>query len=267
MLRCVRSFRHPTRLAVAALLVAALAIAGCGSDDDSGGDLLVSAATSLKTAFTSYGEQFDAADAQFSFAGSDELAAQIRSGAKPDVFASANTKLPDALFADGLVEKPQVFATNRLVLAVPAGATKVAGLDDLGKPGVTIAIGAAGVPVGAYTRKVLGRLGAAQRKAILANVRSEEPDVGGIAAKLGQGAVDAGFLYVTDVIAANDRLKAIALPDALQPQVEYGVAIVKGAPHRAAAGTFIAGLLDGAGASALKQAGFGVAGMPASGTF
>ena len=39
----------------------------------------------------------------------------------------------------------------------------------------------------------------AQSEAILANVRSEEPDVAGIIGKLTQGAVDAGFVYVTDV--------------------------------------------------------------------
>ena len=241
---------------ILAVLASVLALPGCGSSDDDRGDLLVSAATSLKSAFTSYGEQFEDAEAQFSFAGSDELAAQIRTGAKPDVFASANTKLPDQLFEQGLVERPQVFAANRLVLAVPADDAKVATLDDLRKPGVTIAIGAAGVPVGAYTRKVLDRLGAAHRKAILANVRSEEPDVGGISAKLGQGAADAGFLYVTDVAATNGRLRPIELPAALQPQVAYGVALVKGAPHRRAAEAFVAGLLDGAGAAALKAAGF-----------
>jgi molybdate transport system substrate-binding protein len=242
----------------------ALALAGCGSSHGARGELLVSAATSLKSAFTNYGEQFDDADAQFSFAGSDELAAQIRTGAKPDVFASANTKLPDELFAKGLVERPQVFAANRLVLAVPADDRKVAGLDDLTKKGVTIAIGSAGVPIGAYTRKVLGRLDAAARAGILANVRSNEPDVGGISAKLSQGAADAGFLYVTDVAATNGRLKAIELPARLQPAVAYGVAIVKGAPHRKAAQAFVAGLLDGAGQAALKAAGFAPppAGLP-----
>ena len=243
-------------LALLLTIILALGIAGCGSSDDDGDDVLVSAATSLKSAFTSYGEQFAAADAQFSFAGSDELAAQIRTGAKPDVFASANTKLPEQLFSQGLVERPQVFATNRLVLAVPASGPKVRGLDDLARKGVTIAIGSAGVPVGAYTRKVLGRLDGATRKAIHANVRSEEPDVGGISAKLGQRAADAGFLYVTDVAATNGRLKAIQLPARLQPTVAYGVAIVKGAPHRRAAQAFVAGLLDGAGAEALTTAGF-----------
>jgi molybdate transport system substrate-binding protein len=250
------------RFLLLTLLVALVALTGCGSSGDHRGELLVSAATSLKSAFTSYGQSFEDADAQFSFAGSDELAAQVRTGAKPDVFASANTKLPDELFAKGLVERPQVFASNRLVLAVPADDAKVKGIDDLTKPGVTIAIGSAGVPIGAYTRKVLARLDAKTSKAILANVRSEEPDVGGISAKLGQNAADAGFLYVTDVAATNGRLKAIELDAALQPEVSYGVAIVKGAPHRKAAEAFVAGLLKGAGADALKAAGFGVPRIP-----
>lgn len=244
------------RVAGLALLGVVFLLAGCGSSGDGRDEVLVSAATSLKSAFTSYGERFEDAEAQFSFAGSDELAAQIRTGAKPDVFASANTKLPDQLFEQGLVERPRLFAANRLVLAVPAEDAKVASLDDLRRNGVTIAIGAPGVPVGAYTRRVLDRLGAADRRAILANVRSEEPDVGGISAKLGQGAADAGFLYVTDVAATNGRLNAIELPASLQPDVGYGVAIVKGAPHRAAAEAFVAGLIDGAGAEALRAAGF-----------
>ena len=242
-------------------LVLALALAGCGSSSSSSSsddteDLLVSAATSLKAAFTTYGEDFEGARVQLSFAGSDELAAQIRSGAKPDVFAAANTKLPDELHAEGLVSKPRVFAANKLVLAVPAEDAKVGSLGDLAKPGVTIAVGSKEVPVGAYTRKVLDRLGAALRRAVLANVRSEEPDVGGITAKLTQGAVDAGFLYVTDVAATNGRLTAIELPAKLQPDVAYGVAIVQGARNGAAARDFVEGLLSGAGADALRAAGF-----------
>jgi molybdate transport system substrate-binding protein len=113
------------------------------------------------------------------------------------------------------------------------------------------------VPIGAYTRKVLGRVDAPARRDILANVRSNEPDVGGISAKLTQGAADAGFLYGTDVVATNGRLQAIELPAALQPQVAYGVAIVKGAENRRAARAFVAGLLDGRGAGTLTRAGFG----------
>jgi len=248
-----------TLLALLALVAAALG--GCASHDASGsGDtatLRISAAASLKLAFTRYGEAFTAARSRFSFAGSDELAAQIRAGGRPDVFAAANSKLPDALHADGLVEKPVAFARNRLVLAVPADHARVRRLEDLTRDGVTLAVGAPTVPVGAYTRKVLGGLPAAQGKAILGHVRSNEPDVAGVIGKVAQGAVDAGFVYITDVKAAGGRLRAIELPASLQPEVVYEIAVVKGTDHPDQARAFVRGLLAGAGRSALDGAGFG----------
>jgi molybdate transport system substrate-binding protein len=239
--------------------------AGCGSHDDSASQgsasaskpmLTVSAAASLKQAFTTYGKQFQGASARFSFAGSDVLAAQIEQGVKPDVYAAANTKLPQQLFAKGLVEKPTVFAANRLVLAVAADAAKVASLADVAKPGVTVAVGSPSVPVGAYTRAVLDELPTATSKAILGNVRSEEPDVAGIVGKLTQGAVDAGFVYISDVRVTDGKLKAIELPADLQPSVAYGIAVVKGAKHPREAKAFIDGLLSGIGQQALQSAGF-----------
>jgi molybdate transport system substrate-binding protein len=252
-----------------AVLLAAIALpaaAGCGSgeddgstsggDGDRGGDLVVSAASSLTDAFTRYGEAFDGGAVRFSFAGSDELAAQIRQGVKPDVYAAANTSLPDELHGEGLVARPVVFAGNRLVIAVPAGAATIASVADLAQPGVTLAIGSQDVPIGSYTRELLGRLGAARSNAILANVRSDEPDVKGIVGKLTQGAVDAGFVYVTDVAATGGKLSAIELPASLQPSVAYGAAVVTGAAHPQAARRFVAGLLHGRGAAELRAAGF-----------
>ncbi len=248
----------------AALLAAmtAAAMTACGSSGTAstngggGGPLVVSAASSLTDAFNAYARSFDGGAVRFSFAGSDQLAAQIRQGVKPDVFASANTRLPDALHREGLVGRPVVFAGNRLVIAVPASGAKVASLADLAKPGTTIAIGSASVPIGTYTRTVLGRLGPAQARAVLANVRSDEPDVKGIVGKLAEGAVDAGFVYVTDVTAADGKLRAIELPASLQPHVAYGAAVVTGAAHPQAARRFLAGLLSGKGAAALRAAGF-----------
>ncbi len=252
------------RAPAALLLALVAALAGCGGADEGsardGGQerprLIVSAAASLKTAFTAYGRDFPDADVRLSFAGSDELAAQIRQGVKPDVFAAANTRLPEQLFAEGLVERPTVFAGNRLVLAVPARDPKVRRLEDLERKDTALAVGAEGVPVGSYTRTVLERLPAGRRRAVLANVRTEEPDVGGIVGKLTQGAVDAGFVYISDVRGTDGALRAIELPADLQPAVAYGVAVVKGASQPAAARRFIAGLLDGRGAEALRAAGF-----------
>jgi molybdate transport system substrate-binding protein len=249
------------RRVLALVALGVIGIAGCGGNDSTAstgsgpGQLVVSAASSLEPAFTAYAEAAGI-DAKQSFAGSDDLAAQIRQGVTPDVYAAANTSLPDDLYKEGLVSKPVVFATNTLVLAVPSDST-IASIDDLTGENVKIAIGQEGVPVGDYTREVLGRLPAGQSQAILGNVGSEEPDVASIVGKLTQGAVDAGFVYITDVAATDGALKAIDLPADLQPNVAYGAAVVSGANNRDGARDFIDGLLDGDGADALKEAGFG----------
>jgi molybdate transport system substrate-binding protein len=246
-----------SRLALAALLVGGFGAvpAACGGDDGDG-ELVVSAAASLSDAFPAYAENAGFEHARFSFAGSDELAAQIRQGATPDVYAAANTSLPQDLHTEGLLGRPVSFATNRLVLAVPSGSPGVRSLDDLTEPGIRIAIGDEDVPIGLYTREVLDRLPASRSSAILANVRSSEPDVLGIAAKLTQGAVDAGFVYRSDVGASDGRMEGIELPARLRPDVAYGAGVVAGSRRRDEAAEFVDGLLSSAGQTALREAGF-----------
>jgi molybdate transport system substrate-binding protein len=244
----------------AALLAVSALLAGCGGGSGRPA-LVVSAAASLHKAFTLYAHGFSSATLRFSFAGSDALAAQIEQGVHPDVFASADTSLPETLHARGLVEKPVVFAANTLVLAVPAKST-LTELKDAERRGVTIAVGTPTVPIGAYTMTILGRLPAAQQRPLQANVVDREPDVSGIVGKLIEGAVAAGFLYATDVRATRGALSAIELPALIQPQVAYAAAVVKGTKHVAQARAFVAGLLHGAGQLYLRQAGF----LPPPGT-
>jgi molybdate transport system substrate-binding protein len=244
-------------------LAALLLVAGCGDDatvEGAGGkpELVVSAASSMKEALTACAPDFADADVKLQFAGSDELAAQIRQGVPVDVFAAANTKLPEALASEGELETPVEFATNRLVLAVPADGD-VTGLEDLEQPGVKLVIGAEGVPVGDYTRGVLEQLGPARSKAILANVRSNEPDVKGVVGKLTQSAADAGFVYVSDVEAAGDALRAIDLPADLDATATYGAGVVQGSDEPEAAEAFVDDLLAGGCHEALIAAGFGEA--------
>jgi molybdate transport system substrate-binding protein len=233
----------------------AVGVSACGGSGETP-TVVVSAATSLQKAFTRYGGQFSQARLRFSFAGSDILAAQIEQGLRPDVFASANTKLPEMLYAKGLVDRPTVFAANKLVIAVPTSSTKITSFTDVTKPGITLSVGTAGVPVGAYTQTVLGNLPASERSVVLANVKDREPDVTGIVGKLTEGAVDAGFLYITDVSATDGQLKAIALPAGIEPRVAYGAAVVKGTAHSKQAQAFVKGLLEGDGRADLLAAGF-----------
>jgi molybdate transport system substrate-binding protein len=244
------------RLAAVGLALALL-LAGCGGDD---GDprLVVSAGSSMTEPLTECSRDFEGADVRLSFGGSDELAAQVRQGVKPDVLASANTAIPEALHEEGLLSEPVEFATNRLVIAVPRG-SDVRETADLRGEGMKLVIGSESVPIGSYTREVLDRLPGGEGELILGNVRSNEPDVKGIVGKLTQGAVDAGFVYVSDVEAAREEVRAIDLPSRLEPRVTYAAGVVDEAKQPERARAYVDGLLDGACAGALRDAGFGPA--------
>ena len=215
--------------------------------DAAAAELVVSAASSLEPAFTAYAEAAGI-DAKQSFAGSDDLAAQIRQGVKPGRLRRRQHQPPRrAATTTGWSSEPVVFATNTLVLAVPAD-SQIDSLDDLadrrrdagdrrrGRPGRRL-----------HAR---GARRAARRprpRRSSTTSRSLEPDVAGIVGKLTQGAVDAGFVYITDVVATDGALEAIDLPADLQPDVAYGAAVVEGAENPDGAQAFIDGLLAGDG--------------------
>jgi molybdate transport system substrate-binding protein len=254
--------RTPRSLA-AAILLAAASVAGCGGFDETGEtaeasdpELVVFAAASLGPAFERYGNEIEGADVRFSFAGSDDFAAQIRQGVSPDVYAAANTSLPDELHEDDLLEKPATFVTNRLVVGVPAG-SDIDEVTDLEQSGVEVVIGDEEVPVGIYTREVLKALGPEAEQAILANVASSEPDVAGIVGKLTQGAVDAGFIYRSDVDAAAGEIEEVPIPAKASPDVAYGIAVTTDAAQPELAREFLDGVVAGDGQRILLDAGFG----------
>ena len=247
-------------LAVLVALAVLALVAGCGGDDNRAATGTDAAAGDTPTVFAaaSLTEAFQTIDpeAQFSFAGSDELATQIREGAPADVYAAASPRHPDELFEEGLIEKPVIFATNRLVLVVPSdNPAGIQSVEDLGKDGVKLVVGAEGVPIGDYTRQVIETMGATQ---VLDNVVSNEEDVKGVLAKVSSGQADAGFVYATDAQVAGDDVTAIELPAEAQAVVEYPISVVVDAEHAEAARAFVEQVLGPEGRAALEEAGFGV---------
>jgi molybdate transport system substrate-binding protein len=211
--------------------------------------LTVFAAASLTNVFPQI-----APHERYSFSGSNMLAAQIQQGAPADVFASANTKLPEQLYEQGLVEKPVVFTRNELILIVPkSNPAGIHSVYDLRKPGVKLVIGAAGVPVGNYTRVVLHTLGLDD---VLGNVVSQETDVRDVLAKVALGEADAGFVYLTDARSVRGQVATIGIRRRAQPIVQYAVAVVKSSRHLAAARAFVHRLLGKAAQARLRTAGF-----------
>lgn len=250
--------------AVAAALVLAGA-AGCGGGNASGGGsaggpraagtVTVFAAASLTESFIRLGRDFEAsggATVVFNFAGSAALAAQIDQGAPADVFASAAPRnmatVTGAGDADG---DPAVFARNQLVVAVPRGNPRgVAGLADLARPGVKVALCAEQVPCGAAARAALDAASVAVTPVTL------EQDVRGALAKLRLGEVDAALVYRTDALAAAAEVTAVEFPESARAGNAYPIVVLRDAPNPDGARAFVAYVRSERGRAVLAEAGF-----------
>jgi molybdate transport system substrate-binding protein len=226
--------------------------------------LALPSATGAGDSFTVYAaasltEVFPKIDptARYSFAGSDQLALQIRQGAPADVYAAASPKYPQLLYHDGLVRKPITFATNKLVVIVPrSNPAQIHSVYDLRRSGVKVVIGDRGVPIGAYTRQLLDALGITD--AVMPNVVSEETDVKGIVGKVALGEADAGFVYVTDARPVASKVTKVLIPAWAQPSIRYQLAVVSSTPRRVEARSFIRKVRSKRGRLLLKRAGFGL---------
>jgi molybdate transport system substrate-binding protein len=214
--------------------------------------ITVFAAASLTDVFPRIGHT-----ARYSFAGSDQLALQLGQGAPADVFASASSKYTQLAYRDGLVTKPVVFATNRLILLVPkSNPARIKSVYDVRRTGVKVVLGDKAVPIGSYTRQILDTLGITGK--VMANVVSQETDVKGIVSKVALGEADAGFVYRTDARPVATRTRTIPLPGWAQPPIRYELAVVKTSKHPQAARAFVRRVTSPRGRRLLAAAGFGL---------
>jgi molybdate transport system substrate-binding protein len=227
------------------------------------GTLTVFAAASLTDVFTELGDDLMAdhpgLDIRFNFAGSSALATQITQGAPADVFASADeVQMSEVTDAD-LAEHPAVFATNALMLVVPAdnplrialpGGGGVPGLAELLDHDVTMAVCAPEVPCGAAAAKVLEAAG------MSAYPDTYEDDVRAVLTKVELGEVDAGLVYVSDVHAAGDEVLAFGFAESFRAINRYPISVLTDSPNPAAAHAFVDLVLSDAGQRILRDAGF-----------
>ena len=200
-------------------------------------------AASLREAFTDlvvvFEEEHPTIEVIGNFAGSQMLRVQIEEGAAADVYISANEDHMTQLAESGfLAAAATTAATNELVLAVPAGnPADVKSLGDLLEAEYRVIMAGPAVPAGAYARELLKRYGAFSgqpdvQKQILDRVISFETNVRLVAAKLELGEADAGFVYRTDVQAADGRLDIIDVPVEIRISAHYPMAPLR-TPHLA----------------------------------
>ncbi|UGQ09407.1 molybdate ABC transporter substrate-binding protein [Yinghuangia sp. ASG 101] len=257
---------------VAAVSAALLLLAGCGDDDSddkptgaSGAPsagapaaaepstITVLAAASLTEAFneasTVYTNNHKDQTVKFSFAGSQELAAQVKQGAPADVIATADTKTMDGL--TGEVNAPQVFAANRLTIIVPAGNPKnVTSLADLARGDLTVVLAGPTVPVGRYARESLTKAG------VDVKPKSEETDVKAVVTRVRMGEADAGIVYTTDASAAGKDVTSVEIPEQFNVVASYPVAVIKDSGKQGPANAFTRWLLTPEAQQVLAKYGF-----------
>ena len=239
--------------AVVALTLTCCALTSCGKADPET-SLTVFAAASLKKSFETIGKDFEeetGTDVTFSFAGSSGLVEQMKSGAPAQVFASADEPTMDTASQAGLVQEPQIFATNTLTIAVPEGnPANIASLETLTRPGVKVAVCAPAVPCGNATKQVLDRAGVTLTPA------TEESKVTAVLTKVESGQVDAGLVYVTDA-RASDKVEAVDFPQAAEVVNRYSIAVTSQGKKTASAAQFVEFVLSDRAQQVLHANGFG----------
>ncbi|MGC4949394.1 molybdate ABC transporter substrate-binding protein [Streptomyces sp. DT224] len=245
------------RRAAVALVVGLLTpLTACGGNDDTedtAADLTVLAASSLtdvfKEAGAAYEKEHPGTKVTFSFAGSQELAAQVRQGAPADALVTADTKTMDGLGPE--TGTPTVIAKNRLVIATGQGNPKqVRNVRDLADTGLKVVLAAPEVPVGRYSEQILD----AQK--ITVKPVSQEPNVRAVLSKVQLGEADAGLVYRTDVASAAGKVDSVDIPDEQNAVASYPAATLKTSEHGAAAEAFVEWLSSPEARRILTGAGF-----------
>jgi molybdate transport system substrate-binding protein len=215
------------------------AAVACGTSASAVKDpVLVFAAASLTDAFGELEEIFEAAnpdfDVQLNLAGSSSLREQILEGAPADVFVSADTTNMDQVVGAGEASDSVTLATNLLQIAVPAGnPAGVTGLADFAEEDLLIGLCAEGVPCGDFGRQALANAG------VTMSIDTNEPDVRALLVKIEAGELDAGIVYVTDVLAAGDRVEGVVIPADANVVATYLIAALTNAPNSDGADAFV----------------------------
>lgn len=233
-----------------------LPLSACGGDGDDE-TLTVLAAASLTETFTELAEQFEkehpGVDVRLVLDSSAALAEKAIDRAPGDVLATADEKtMRDAATNGGTSGSPVEFATNELVLVVPAdnpaGVRSLAGLDEPGVDYVTCVVAA---PCGAAATGVLDVAGITREPV------SEEVDVKAVLARVAQGEADAGLVYRTDAKAAGDDVVAFEVPEAAASPNTYWVAATPAAEDPELARAWVALTVGEFGDRVFADAGFG----------
>ena len=243
---------------IAAVIVAAMLMTGCGSDGDktqqtasketidvseeTASDVLESTeiqvfvANSLNDAVLELADAYNATQPNVTVVpnalGSQELRQQIESGSACDLFISANMKqmkmLDENSDQDYVVDDSVVkLLTNELVLITGKDSgTEVTDFESIPKCQGSFALAGEEVPVGNYSRQAFEKLGITEDVFELSI--DEKTKVGDVRKAVAEGMAEIGTVYKSDAYQSIDRLEILdtADPSWFESPIVYPMALI-----------------------------------------
>ncbi|MEV6239327.1 molybdate ABC transporter substrate-binding protein [Lentzea sp. NPDC051838] len=234
------------------LLIAALAACSPAPEPEKP-TITVYADSALTEAFTRIGQKFEALQGirvKFVFGSSQSLRKQLEAGAVADVYASASQ--------DSMHLMSKVFATNRLVIALPYSSPKiintVGNLSPRAQNHPSFAMCVPEAPCGAAVKPWFEQAGFGENDKPQPKVLGQ--DSRDTLAKLTNGEVEAAIVYASDV--KNTQLQGVPMRLARNEEpgpayVKFPIAIVSGSSD---AKKFYDHVFNDSAKTALTDAGF-----------
>jgi molybdate transport system substrate-binding protein len=151
----------------------------------------------------------------------------------------------------GDASSPVNFVKNVMEVAVPpSNPGHVTSVNDLAKSSVKVALCQPQVPCGVIAASVFHNAGITVKPVTL------QPDVKSVLTQVELGNIDAGVVYVTDVMAAGAKVKGVVVPASDNASTLYPIAVISKSTHLSIAQAFVAYVLSPAGQQVLSAAGF-----------
>ncbi|HEV7168194.1 MAG TPA: molybdate ABC transporter substrate-binding protein [Micrococcaceae bacterium] len=251
----IRARARMAVVVVTVTLTAALALAGCSTANDEDRSITIFAASSLtdvmKQLTDAYTQSHPGQEFKVNFGSSAQLVQQLNAGASTDLLITADQQSISTITnSQSLAPDIAIIASNEIVLAIaPGNPGMISSLSDVAQHR-KIALCAASVPCGRAAHRIL------DAAHLTLSGASEEDNVRAVLTKVSSGQVDAGFVYSTDVQAAQGQ-GVTELPLKDPSPNKYPLVLTTAGAKKPPVIAFHDWLAGSSGQAILKAAGFG----------
>lgn len=253
-------------LLILAAFIAAFVLTACGNGtpqpsptpEDPDDEVVVLSASSAEPALERLADEVaggeSGLDLQIEYAGTPSLLSMIDSGEGFDLLLTASRDHMAEMVDAGHIESdPLPVASNRLVLAVPRdNPGEIEDFEDFAARSdeLTTAVCTEDVPCGQLA------LTLAEELEVDLDAETEKTSASGVMAELTSGMADAGLVYLTDALAAEDEVDYTEIPDYEQSTTQLWVGVSSEPQNSDAAERLFQHFAGETGRTAFDDAGF-----------